>query len=61
MAIRKYGNEPAKTEVRAEDNDQETLAVMRSQAAFDSSSVAAEVDEFLDHPETGVRRSRPQR
>jgi hypothetical protein len=25
MAIRKYGNEPAKVETRVEDNDRETL------------------------------------
>lgn len=32
MPIRKYGNEPAKTETRAEDNDQETLDAVRKQA-----------------------------
>lgn len=32
MPIRKYGNEPAKIETRAEDNDSETLESVRKQA-----------------------------
>lgn len=35
MAIRKYGNEPAKTEVRVEDNDPETLDAVVKRAAND--------------------------
>lgn len=58
MTLRKFGTEPAKVEVRPEDQDPETL---RLQAAFENSPVAAQVDEFLAHPETGVRRQRPQR
>lgn len=50
MAIRKFGTEPAKTEVLKEDNDAETLA-----------TIAAQVDETMTHPETRVRRDRPQR
>jgi len=64
MAIRKYGNEPAEVETKAEDNDAETLNALKTQAAFAASPVAAEVGEFLDHPETGVvwdRSSRSRR
>lgn len=32
VAIRKYGNEPAQTEVRTEDNDKETLNAVRKAA-----------------------------
>jgi len=53
MPIRKYGTEPARTEVREEDNDPETLNALKTQAAFESSPVSAEVDEFLANPETG--------
>jgi hypothetical protein len=61
MAIRKYGNEPAKVEIRAEDNDQKTLDIIKAQAAFEASPVVAEVGEFLDHPETGVVWDRNRR
>jgi hypothetical protein len=61
MPIRKYGNEPAQVETRDEDNDQETLSGLKAQAAFEESGVAAQVDEFLANPETGVRRERPAR
>lgn len=33
MPIRKFGTEPAKTETRTQDNDQETLDAVRRQAA----------------------------
>lgn len=36
MTIRKFGTEPAKTEVRAEDNDRETLAVVKAQASSEA-------------------------
>lgn len=61
MPIRKYGTEPAKTEIRPEDNDAETLDVLKAQAALAASPVAAEVDEFLAHPETGVVFDRNRR
>lgn len=32
MPIRKYGTEPAKTEIRTEDNDPETLNSVKKQA-----------------------------
>lgn len=32
MPIRKYGTEPAKTEIRVEDNDPETLNAVKKQA-----------------------------
>lgn len=57
MAIRKYGTEPAKTETRASDNDQDTLAGLKAETA-------AGIEEFLAHPETGVvwdRASRTRR
>lgn len=62
MGIRKYGAEPAQTEVRAEDNDPETLRLQAALAA--APETAAAIDEFLAHPETGVRwerRERPHR
>jgi hypothetical protein len=39
MSIRKYGNEPAKVETRAEDNDRETLEKLAAlaQEAVDKS------------------------
>lgn len=61
MAIRKYGTEPAQVETKAEDNDAETLAAVRAQAAFEASPVAAEVGEFLANPETGTVWDRSRR
>ncbi len=61
MSIRKYGNEPAKVETRVEDNDRDTLDGLKTQATFEPSGVAAQVDEFLGNPETDVRRERPGR
>ncbi len=51
MAIRKFGTEPASAEVREEDNDPETLATMKAQAA-------PAADQIDVHPETGVLRER---
>ena len=53
MAIRKYGNEPAKVETRVEDNDQKTLDAVKARVA--------EAGESLDHPETGVVGDRDRR
>jgi hypothetical protein len=61
MSIRKFGTEPAKVETKAEDNDAETLETLKAQAVFESSPAAAEVDEFLAHPETGVIWDRQSR
>lgn len=53
MAIRKYGNEPAKVETRAEDNDPETLEAVRAGDTLDSLKKRAKdpdanVWEYLD-------------
>ena len=56
MAIRKFGNEPAKVEIREDENDPETV---------ESVSLPPDVLEAIDRaasdPNYGVRRERPQR
>jgi hypothetical protein len=52
MPIRKYGTEPAKTEVREEDNDPETLKTVRQdvQRAADKTGAGSERDSGQSEP-----------
>jgi hypothetical protein len=59
VALRKFGTEPAQTEVRDEDNDPSTLDYQKRLAAAPETAKA--IDDFLEHPETGAVRRRPQR
>lgn len=61
MGIRKYGAEPAQTEVRAEDNDSETLSALAARGAALPQELQDTVDRMANDPTYGVRRERPLR
>jgi len=61
MAIRKLGTEPAQTEVRAEDNDAETLSALAARGAPLPQELQDTVDRMANDPTFGERRERPQR
>lgn len=54
MAIRKYGNEPAEVETKAEDNDAETLSNVRK-AAQENRGGEPERNRDGDLPDIGSR------
>lgn len=61
MAIRKFGTEPAKAEVRPEDNDAETLSAMAARGADLPPELLDVVDRMANDPTFGERRERPRR
>lgn len=60
MPIRKFGTEPAKTEVRPEDNDSETLDGLKAEAALPPEIIDS-IERAVNDPTYGERRGRPQR
>jgi len=61
MTIRKTGTEPAKTQVRPEDNDAETLSALAARGAPLPQELQDTVDRMANDPNYGVRRERPLR
>lgn len=60
MTLRKFGTEAANVEVKPEDNDQQTLSNLKSEAALPDEILDA-IDRAANDPSYGVRRARPTR
>jgi hypothetical protein len=60
MSIRKHGTEPASTEIRSEDNDQETLDSLTKASALPP-EILDTIDRAANDSNFGERRERPRR